>query len=261
MSKDYPCWKDSEDYPIPSETSLIQWAWEFFRRNQDYRKDYDEFIGLPDEVKSFGVYQDGSISRFCQCNPSALSGEKIIDYYNRVGKGEIGPPWRYFSERYRLNHLTFCPNPYVGAIPGLGAPFSNVGVKMLTHDFVSTLEKELRAKGGEFAGFKSNGMLPERPGEVVVKLDIDMPLDVQFENIKAALNKVGIKSTFKRRNHISKFNLYLRSYDAKMEGASAKEIADVLCVDDVQSIYNYQTAAEELIQYDYWKLAAQYEWD
>jgi len=49
-----PVWSNLEDYPIPSNTSMRQWAWEFLRRNQDY-KDAWSLEDFKDCWTHFGV--------------------------------------------------------------------------------------------------------------------------------------------------------------------------------------------------------------
>jgi len=55
-----PDWKDKEQYPDPDTTSWKQWAWEFLRRNPDYRLDCLKFRGNGDDnetiaCKKFGI--------------------------------------------------------------------------------------------------------------------------------------------------------------------------------------------------------------
>ena len=40
-----PDWHDASAYPDPEDTSAMQWAWEFLRRNPDYQKDYQTHGG------------------------------------------------------------------------------------------------------------------------------------------------------------------------------------------------------------------------
>lgn len=40
-----PDWRDASQYPDPRKTKNKQWAWEFLRRNPDYRKDFYKKIG------------------------------------------------------------------------------------------------------------------------------------------------------------------------------------------------------------------------
>ena len=37
-----PNWKNEEEYPDLEKTSMVQWAWEFLRRNKSYLEDYDK---------------------------------------------------------------------------------------------------------------------------------------------------------------------------------------------------------------------------
>ncbi len=258
MSKDNPCWKYSSDYPDPKETNLLQWAWEFFRRNPGYRADYNEFVSLPDEVKSSGILADGTISRFCQCDPPALPNEKINDYLSRVGIDfkSIAPPMGYFIEKYYFHEIPFYPNPYIGSVIEAGVIFKSQPIRMLTYEYLSVMEKMERSIG---LIPSHRGMVPRGTNEVVVKIDLDMPLDVQFKTIESTIRDTLKSPAFKRRNHVEKFPIYLRAYDAKTESVGVKEIADTIGVDDAQMIYNYLKAAEEIIVRDYWKLAAQHQ--
>ena len=39
-----PDWRDKDQYPDPSVTTLQQWAWQFLRRNSEYRRLWKEKI-------------------------------------------------------------------------------------------------------------------------------------------------------------------------------------------------------------------------
>lgn len=268
MSRDMPDWRNPDDYPDPSSTSLLQWAWEFFRRNPDYHRDYAEFKALARETQITGIYTDGTISRFCLCTPTAMPGETEADFFRRGGR-EIKAPRGYFRERYRLLMSLGLPNPHESLSPP--GVFDTQAIRLVKFEHVIDPDWH-------------RGLLPKRPGELAVIIDFDLPLEAQFERIK----DFGPKSTFKRRNHVAKFPFYLRAYDAKVLGCTAEEIADQFeheqpqsevdaeevktgthegrssmeaeqqkrDPDRVQAVYNYLAAARDLITADYWKIAA-----
>ena len=45
-------WRSSAAYPDPRTTTLKQWAWEFLRRNSDYRADWDDYIGRCGRIRA-----------------------------------------------------------------------------------------------------------------------------------------------------------------------------------------------------------------
>ncbi|MGX2030901.1 MULTISPECIES: transcriptional regulator domain-containing protein [Methylocaldum] len=246
MKNDNPDWKNPADYPDADTTSLYQWAWEFFRRNPSYRRDYDEYARLPRESLGDGLLPDGIISRFCKCEPAAMPGESVTQFALRGGK-RIGTPREYFSERYRLSKLLLAvPNPY-RSLPPNTPVFDTDLTKMLTYDI---------SKVYEHCGIKT-GLTPETDREIVITIDLDLPLETQFENIKTIIETKGLIRGFKhRKNHRSKYPLYLRAFDARQENKGAAEIADGLRINDPQTINKYLKAANNLIHRDYWKLAA-----
>lgn len=44
-----PDWRDASAYPDPENTSDLQWKWEFLRRREDYRKDWETYSALTRE--------------------------------------------------------------------------------------------------------------------------------------------------------------------------------------------------------------------
>ena len=48
-----PNWKNEAEYPDAEKTSTTQWAWEFLRRNPEYKEDYEKLINFANQHKMF----------------------------------------------------------------------------------------------------------------------------------------------------------------------------------------------------------------
>lgn len=91
-------WRSAEGYPAPG-TPLEQWAWEFLRRNPQYRADWREYQSLCDALrKRYGtkIGADREPTAFAAWDlrdaeaivydPPRLNGESEEAWITRVGK-------------------------------------------------------------------------------------------------------------------------------------------------------------------------------
>lgn len=78
-----PDWKNEADYAFTESLSQEGWAWEFLRRNEDYRKSWIAFQKQAAEYEltlGYDWAKDRSTWRF---DPPLLENEKVSDWYIR----------------------------------------------------------------------------------------------------------------------------------------------------------------------------------
>lgn len=186
---DYPCFKGSR--------APAAWAWEFLRRNHDYRAFYVEhrnLFELVDDDDGKGVLCEGAIF-------DSLRAQFGIDV--------LFPPWSTnlsIQERF------------------LGKP----------HDLMPMREFVHNESGKEpfFRFMKVRQSVLVKENEVYFYIDLDMPLTPQVARIaKDAKKLLGVhkkKGVWGKLAEIKTYINYLRILDAYDAGAKPKEIGEVL---------------------------------
>ncbi len=53
-------WRNSEEYSYTADLTLHQWAWEFLRRNPEYRAAWEEFQGTSRLAKEYGAREEAA---------------------------------------------------------------------------------------------------------------------------------------------------------------------------------------------------------
>jgi hypothetical protein len=84
-------WRTALDYPDPGTAPTVQWAWEFSRRNQDYRKDY---LWIKHHPAYSECPLDQQMAEWFSCDPPALPGESLDRWMARV-EALLVPGQRY----------------------------------------------------------------------------------------------------------------------------------------------------------------------
>jgi hypothetical protein len=188
-----PDWKDSYQYPNPKNTSRAQWAWEFLRRNPDYRKDYLERV----------IFEKKPI------NP------------------EEGPKsYIYFRKKYRIlcSPNDFCvPNP---ASSSLGSATFDKKKIYAFRKPKSSKEKNYKAwcplhDGDAAVIFNLNLPISSQLEQAKKALE-----EMQDQMMKEKI--ISLSSFRIRENH---YQNYLRALDGREEGAKYKEIGEVISGD------------------------------
>ncbi|TAN48690.1 MAG: hypothetical protein EPN21_14275 [Methylococcaceae bacterium] len=262
MSKDYPDWRAAEDYPNVNDTTLLQWAWEFFRRNKSYRNDYNEYRTLiASDNPSGNVNPDTEIlNRFYICDPAQLPGETITQYDLRnAGKGSsIKFKYNYFfEEKYRLRYSRELPCPYE-ANPGGCDCYPDFGCRPRRSLRYEPLVRKDPIVSIGYCDHDDD--LTALHAVINLELPIKNQLDEIEKFAKTEIKRREIES-FKKRNHIDNYPKYLRAFDARTERVTAEETASILDAEDAQAVFAWVRAAKSLIERDYWKLAAVHSWE
>ena len=197
-----PDWSDERAYPS-KKWSESRWRWEFTRRRDDYRRDFN--IHLEATVALMSELAKASPGRrFLAPNEPGFVVQCPIDCTERYGLGALPDP-RISDHPFHV--LMF--QSLKGFVPGAG-PTAEAWVPSL-----SWAEKV--------------NWTPIPDGFAAVVLDLSEPLERQWRSIRDLLQEYQ-KEKFGRipntRRHPQKWLTYLRVLDAREFGASWAQIAD-----------------------------------
>jgi hypothetical protein len=225
-----PDWRDAANYP--SNASRQQWAWEFLRRNDAYQQ-------LWNEVVRPGYSSDRLNDTWTSIRERLHSGRRV-----RVRLDDIPIAKDRLTRQF---HIGSYPPP---------APEEPLARLQFDAQFI---QYELVGGGGGKYNLLGT---PKPPGEVVLWFNLNWPLGPQLANAKKVLEHhaklSGAKSS--RRIREAGYGNYLRVLDAKADGASIKEIANVLYPklpeeSRLQRVRDDLKAAERLRDLDFWQIA------
>lgn len=201
-----PDWRRPDAY-IDHGDDAVAWAWEFLRRNPEYRKDYSRFAALPDSEideqgrsnwtpKWKGGADDDDMIFFHveRDQPSPMPGETAGQYENRTGNWP--PPLRVHLEEYwGLTHLVD-PDKDDYILPrGEGAPpvflyqFQSHGEPFKKYDVF--YEQSLGGPRDWERRELIHASWPEKDDGYMfaVAFDTRFPLEAQFEVIRQTIKK------------------------------------------------------------------------
>ena len=201
-----PDWRNAAEYFFPTDFPDYRWAWEFLRRNPEYRKDWEaaltrflagtgEFAANLFDPQEFMAFLKGG-------GMVVVTGENWPD--NPEDPGFYLPVEE--AERWRLDHIVN---------PATAEPTS------LFFDLDFGTVHRMR-KG---ASFKALG-----PAFPIVQFDLRLPLKKQLEAIVEPLDRtrvlLGIAKPHRVKHHRKLWPLYLRLLDADLDKRTPKQIAD-----------------------------------
>jgi hypothetical protein len=197
-----PDWRNPDDYRFPRNFPAFRWAWEFLRRNPDYRKDWSAALSrFHSKTGEFQEHKDW-MDRLRRGEHLVLPGE--------LGTEDPDDPLFYLPvgevEKWGLRVLV---NPFTDHPADLG--FHPGGILRVM-------------KEGE--SLKSRG-----PAYPIVVFDLHYHLKPQLEALIPRLEHVrkslGIELK-QARHHRELWQRYLRLLDADLDGRTPRQIADVL---------------------------------
>lgn len=199
-----PDWTDPAAYGETDKWSRSRWRWEFTRRREDYRADFD-------------AARDYSVEFYRDCYSGDWWRKQGVDASKLLGPDDAGftavttaqQKTKYGIELLNprisdqpSHALVFHPNLFrSGMVEGEGAPFANACV-------VDVVE-----------------------GSVAARFDLDRSIAEQIKGVKSYLLYLQEKRHGKkvqRRQHPRLWFPYLRIIDGREAGASWKEIFDVV---------------------------------
>lgn len=213
-----PDWRDAASYGDCENWNLLRWRWEFTRRRDDYRKDFDA--------------HEQTESEACRFFPH--TGEWKTDFFEKHEVGFAAETCPNLLQKYKMLQM---PNPRFSAQP---------------MDLIFCLEYP----GGHTSFYqgtqKSADGEPCSPAleenEAAVVFDLNEPLSDQLNAARRFLERAQVKlhgSKLQKRRHTSKWLTYLRVLDARESGARWAMITDILP----------NTARQEQTARDIWKQA------
>lgn len=211
--KELPDWSNPDDYKFLDGAKPEVWAWEFLRRNPDYRSDWQKI----DNLKSKHGRKWASLSEAHVCNPPKRKGETERRWMSRVVadvNGEYGgvDPVKVrldvcFAEKWGLKKLY---NPYKRHSQGVffikpDSDFPRMIV--LAEEFERFIESGDQGNGIEFQKVMSN--------YAMIVFDITRPVDGQGKLAEDLLRKwkkkmLAAKLINKNEGHSNKVDVWLR---------------------------------------------------
>lgn len=221
MERTFPDWRSPDEYPRRFEDwDLLRWAWEFLRRNTEYRADFLRYSALPlydEEGRKTGACSGEPAAlnepmAYRYSDPLALAGETVHEYIQRMEAAEVDyfecSLTDYLCDKWNLMWL---PNPDDADAWEIISFFDD----MPPYD----------------------GSTPAGEGQIALLFDLRFPIDRQIEEAKAQLlaeldsisrSVQGIQLVRAPKPRRDRFPEYLRAFDGYRAGATARQIAQVL---------------------------------
>ena len=212
-------WRDPKNYD--ATLSAQGWAWEFLRRNEHYRADWQRWSSF---TKDWGTddeaYNRCPFSEGWECDPPAKNGETYDEYMKRVsGVCEILPLAYAIRTRWGL---LFDP-----VDPDRGADAS-------TKFLLQTPTERIRVWGGWHFGRIDQ---PLGPTEMAMIVDLSWPLAPHMallqEHLRGTKRWLIAERKLTARSEAPRYSsahlrTYLRILDARSAGAKPSEIIKML---------------------------------
>lgn len=214
-----PDWRDAAAYGDVTRWGFYRWRWEFYRRRDDLREYFD--ARAEETFRRWQPHAGKDGFPVAHLRPDEPGFCAIVDEEARARFGYSG-----------------LPNPRIGGQPyEVIAPCkTDTNISYTEGDFPDTFGRAL-----EFAKVELDPMQEfllshwkERHGvrlarhEIAVTFDINKPLEAQLETARDMLRGQQAlihQKNLQKRRHPSKWLGYLRTLDARADGASWAEIA------------------------------------
>jgi hypothetical protein len=203
-----PNWRNPSQYP-DSKASRVDWAWQFLRRNPEYQKLWSEHVG-PRYDKA---HVESSFQR------TAGGAREDLDGRHRVRlmmHGGPHPDQAIFRKRF-------------GVITIPQDPSESIATVRFEAQSVRYARPPLCRPPADL-----------QDHQVLVCLDLEWPIEAQLKNVKRLLaqelkNQKLNKAAFRFRFRADKYRRYLQLLDARIAGASARQIAKIVYGDSLGS--------------------------
>ncbi|UCE90361.1 MAG: hypothetical protein JSW10_05990 [Pseudomonadota bacterium] len=246
--KDRPYWRNVEAYDFAQILNAAQWAWEFLRRNRDYRTDWQWFdttwralehdYGAPPSRDFFNWKRDPRAWR----NPLEIESGQCVEEACAPSQDEQLLIECWMGERWGFHK--FPPDPHLSSLQLESSP------AWRPHERGSRL---LREKNEEY--FKPGS------GKIALGIDLALPLAEQLDEAKrlvvvmqrrlqkeGALRPASVSSW--RRTWIA----CLRLLDGEQQQASHAELSRSLCSEADHcgfALEELRAVAHRLVERDY----------
>lgn len=208
-----PNWCEPSSYGETSSWSDLRWRWEFLRRREDLRRDFEQYAPLA----------------------AALRQEDFL----KLGLTELPD---------QIASRGFTTAPY-GGLPYGYEGIPNPRISALTDAFLEFISAS-GPSGGLHAYYAEGGVpaYPDgvrfSPDQAVWVFDLNFDLDPQLAAARDQLAKLRAGQDRRKavKDHKAKWLTYLRVLDAREAGASLAEIASILPETygrrDAQTVHN-----------------------
>lgn len=152
-----PDWHYEDQYP-GDETTLVQWGWEFLRRNPEYQSDYERFRTEPGEEleKSSQRHWQEKLQKYCLRRfipPESPYSYPTARWFRRLPLEVVWHPGHH--------------GPTLGKTMALAREYG-------IDDNFANLYPTIEVKG---------------PGEIIIKFDVNLPIATQLEAARKILLK------------------------------------------------------------------------
>jgi len=241
-----PDWTKPQQYPDPNNTTALQWAWEFLRRNPKYQKLWDQTI----KPRYNAAHLDYSWNFASGVHPRrGVRGRrrlKPIPLKNRFFP--TANPLPAWLAKFRTDfHILTYPPP----------PSENIAKLFFDGQFIHY--------DGP-AGTPRGVSRPLERNEIVLWFNLTWPLKSQLDNAKKLLEHQAAKIKTKGfRSTATHYRKYLRVLDAKAAGIGEVQILNTLYPNlsnaypnknARQTLRDDVKAAELLRDNNFWLIAA-----
>lgn len=215
-----PNWRDTLAYGETNRWSFNRWRWEFFRRRADLREYFDaraEETYRLNQQKLGLAWAPNAHLRFDEpgfCVRVDGKAAKCFGY-SLLPNPRIGGQLE--SQLFNINDSDSALTIVDGGIQTVGAELASAGVEL-------TKMQALRLSHVLSCHFIKLG-----PNGVALGFDIEKPLEPQLANARLTLQYDYEKRGFprQRKRHPAKWFGYLRTLDARADGATWAEIAEI----------------------------------
>ena len=203
-------WRRYDDYPKLGSSDPKEWAWEFLRRNPNYRSDFARYARVSASIDAlpprYSLSRHPNQSLDCwNCSPPAKPGETLIRYKAR--RRRIGPIVRWdkvFARRWGL---------LKPVDPALRYSADQVVFQLSERIVRSNMQPPMHPKLVRD--------LVLRPGEVLLRIDLRGDYKDQLKHIAdqlaADIEREQLYAYPKRFKLWREFHLMLRYFDARVQ--------------------------------------------
>ena len=194
-----PDWTDPNNYPDPTNTSRLEWAWQFLRRNQEYQRLWAKLIKPhydPALVDASLARADREAGFRSVSNRPRLPEELELDeFLQGFGIYTVPPDPSEPRAKLRFKSTRFAQSGRRGTAPGW------------VYKITTTLDDD----------------------EVLIWFDLDRPIETQLKKAKELLTRSAAKKGHRQfRFRPEQYAKYLRLLDAKAVDARSSNIAKLI---------------------------------
>jgi hypothetical protein len=253
-----PNWRNEEDYAFTENLTAAGWAWEFLRRNPEYRADFNfvttwldpffEKIFKKKREKALKLFP--ILARYEEHKMSGSDRERLLDKYGHPFKLFMSY-WRttfvlskyeyydFYKERWGVRRPLPDPNKDCDNRAFTRLSRLKFPVRITTYDDLNdnSIEYFINIKAMYAQDESESDINIVRPDRAIFVFNLSTSLLEQLKEAKSMLKdiqkdrkKAGEIKLITDSKHISKdkLRIYLRCLDAKANNASSTEIAKTI---------------------------------